>query len=195
MELIVGAGFTMVTDAVADHVGPVKLTACTVTTFGTGGTAGAAYNPVLPIVPTVALPPTTPFTDHVAWFVLPVTVAVNCCASPTITIGAGGFTAATTSTASVSALEVPPPGVGVVTATPRLPAFANCAAGTSAVNSVGFTYSVGSAVPPNCTTDWAQKPVPVTVNVVFPLPALTVAGEMVLTTGAGFTMVRDAVAD
>jgi hypothetical protein len=101
----------------------------------------------------------------------------------------------TSSTARVSALEVPPPGAGVVTDTARLPAFANCAAGATAVNTVGFTNSVASAVPPNCTTDWAQKPVPVTISVVFPLPWLTVAGEMVLTTGAGFTMVTDACAD
>jgi hypothetical protein len=195
MELIVGAGFMMVTDAVADHVGPVRLAACTVTTFGTGGTAGAVYNPVLPIVPTVAFPPITPFTDHAPWFVLPVTLAVNCCACPTIIVSAGGFTATTTSTASVSALEFPPPGAGVVTSTARLPAFANCAAGTTAVNTVGFTYSVASTVLPNCTTDWAQKPVPVTVSDVFPLPALSVAGEMVLTTGAGFTMVTVAAAD
>jgi hypothetical protein len=150
----------------------------------------------LSIVPTVVLPPATPFTDHVAlWFVLPVTVAVNCCACPTITVGAGGFTATTTRTLSVTALEVPPPGAGVITATARLAAFDNSAAGTPAVNTVGFTYSVASAVPPNSTTDWALKPVPVTVSVVFPLPALTVAGEMELTTGAGFTMLTDAVPD
>jgi hypothetical protein len=195
MELIVGAGFTMVTDAVADHVGPVRLAACTVTTFGTGGTAGAAYNPVLSIVPTVALPPATPFTDHVAWFVLPVTLAVNCCACPTIIVSAGGFTATTTCTASVSALEFPPPGAGVVTATPRLPAFANCAAGSTAVNCVALPYVVANAVPPNSTTDCAQNPDPVTVSVVFPLPALSVAGEMELTTGAGFTMLTEAAAD
>ena len=101
----------------------------------------------------------------------------------------------TRSTARVSALEVPPPGAGVATATARLPTFANCAAGTTAVNTVGFTNSVASAVLPNCTTDCTQKPVPVTVSDVFPLPSLTVAGEMVLTTGAGFTMVTDAPAD
>jgi hypothetical protein len=50
-------------------------------------------------------------------------------------------------------------------------------------------------VPPNSTTDCAQKPVPVTVSVVLPLPALTVAGEMELTTGAGFTIVTAAVPD
>jgi hypothetical protein len=48
---------------------------------------------------------------------------------------------------------------------------------------------------PNCTTDCTQKPVPVTVSVVLALPALIVAGEMALTTGAGFTMVTDAVPD
>jgi hypothetical protein len=154
------------------------------------------YNPVLPIVPTVTFPPTTPFTDHVAaWFVLPVTVTLNCCACPTITVGAGGLTATTSRTASVSALELPPPGVGVVTTTPRLPPLANCVAGTTALNCVPLPYVVASAVLPNSTTDCTQKPVPVTVSVVFPLPAFTVAGEMLLTTGAGFTMLTDPVPD
>jgi hypothetical protein len=48
---------------------------------------------------------------------------------------------------------------------------------------------------PNSTTACALKPVPVTVSVVLPLPALIVAGEMVLTTGAGFTMVTVVVPD
>jgi fumarate reductase subunit D len=196
METMIGAGFTTVTNAVADRVGSVTLAACTVTTFGTGGTAGALYNPVLSIVPSVVFPPATPSTDHVApWFELPVTLSVNCCVCPTITVCAGGFTTTTTSTASVSALEVPPPGAGVVTATARLPAFANCAAGTSALNCVALPYVVASAVLPNSTTDCALKPVPVTVSVVFPLPALMVAGKMVLATGAGFTMVTVAAAE
>jgi hypothetical protein len=48
---------------------------------------------------------------------------------------------------------------------------------------------------PNSTTDCAVNPVPVTVSVVFPLPAFTVAGEMLLTTGAGFMMLTVAVAE
>jgi hypothetical protein len=122
-------------------------------------------------------------------------LAVNCCACPTTTVCTGGFTATTTTTLSVTALEVPPPGAGVVTATARLAAFANCAAVTTAVNCVPLPYVVASAVPPISTTDCTQKPVPVTVSVVFPPPALTVAGEMVLTTGAGFTIVTVAVPD
>jgi hypothetical protein len=154
------------------------------------------YDPALLIVPTVAFPPATPFTDHVTpWFVLPVTLSVNCCICPTVIVSAGGFTATTTGTASVKALEVPPPGAGVVTATARLPALANSAAVIVAVNSVALPYVVASGVLPNSTTDCEQKPVPVTVSVVFALPALIVAGEMAPSTGAGFTMVADAVAD
>jgi hypothetical protein len=41
---------------------------------------GAVYSPTVETVPVVALPPATPSTDHVtAVFVLPVTVAWNCC--------------------------------------------------------------------------------------------------------------------
>jgi hypothetical protein len=154
MVLTTGAGFTMVADAVADRVGSVTLVACIVTTFGTGGTAGAVYNPVLSIVPTVTYPPATPFTDHVApSFVLPVTVAANCCTCSTITVCAEGLTATTSTTLSVTALEFPPPGAGVVTTTPGLPAFANCAASTIAVNCVALPYVVASAVLPNSTVD------------------------------------------
>jgi hypothetical protein len=91
--------------------------------------------------------------------------------------------------------EVPPPGAGVVTATARLPALPNCPAGTTAVNCVALPEVVASAVLPNSTTDCGVKPVPVTVSVVSPLPALTVDGEMELTTGDGFMMVTAAVAE
>jgi hypothetical protein len=120
---------------------------------------------------------------------------VNCCACPTNTVCAGGFTATATTTLSVATIEAPPPGAGVLTATVRLPALANCAAVSVAVNSVALPYVVARAVLPNCTIDCTQKPVPVTVSVVLALPALIVAGEMALTTGAGFTMVTDAAPD
>jgi hypothetical protein len=63
-----------------------------------------------------------------------------------------------------------------------------------AVNCVVLPYVVANAVPPNSTIACALKPVPVTVRVVFPLPALRVAGDMALSTGAGFTTVAEAVA-
>lgn len=55
-------------------------------------------------VPTVLLPPCTPFTSHMTdVFVVPVTMAINCCVAPvcrlevvgdtdTVTVGVGGFT-------------------------------------------------------------------------------------------------------
>jgi hypothetical protein len=41
IELTVGTGFTIVTDAVADSVGSATLAAVTVTVFGTGSLFGA----------------------------------------------------------------------------------------------------------------------------------------------------------
>jgi len=51
---------------------------------------------------------------------------------------------------------------------------------------------VTSEVPLSCTVDCEVKPVPVTVNVVSPLPASTVEGESELRVGAGLTTVTDA---
>ena len=51
------------------------------------------------IVPTVALPPTTPFTlQFTAVFVVPVTVAVNCCVAPVTTVALVGLTLTATGT-------------------------------------------------------------------------------------------------
>ena len=60
-----------------------------------GTLAGAVYWPVVLIVPSVALPPATPFTDHVtAVFDVPLTVAVNCVAgSPGRAVAVAGVSA------------------------------------------------------------------------------------------------------
>jgi hypothetical protein len=126
---------------------------------------------------------------------LPVTLTENCCACPTVTVGVEGFTATTTRMLSVTAFEAPPPGAGVVTVTGKLPAFANCAAVSVAVNCVVLPYVVASAVLPNSTLDCVVNPLPVTVRVAFPLPALTVAGEIELIAGTGSTIVTEAVAE
>ena len=63
--------------AVADLVESATLVAVTVCE---PPVVGAVYSPVLLTVPTTLLPPTVPSTAHVtAVFVVPVTVAVNCC--------------------------------------------------------------------------------------------------------------------
>ena len=64
-------------------VGSAALVAATVT-VPEGTADGATYNPDASTVPTVELPPLTPFTVHVTpVFVVPLTVAVNCCVCPT----------------------------------------------------------------------------------------------------------------
>jgi hypothetical protein len=195
IEVRMGAGLTMVTEAEAVRVGSTTLAAFTVTTFGEGGIAGAAYKPLASMIPTVALPPATPFTDQLTpWFALPVTVAVNGCVCVTFRVGVVGLTATTISTVRFTAFEVPPPGLGVTTVTAKVPALASCAAGITAINCVALPKLVVSALPPSFTVDCCAKPVPVTVSVVSGLPALTVEGEMEPRVGAGLTTVTEAEA-
>jgi hypothetical protein len=195
IELRLGAGFTTVTAAEAVWLGSTTLAAFTVTVLGEGGMAGAVYRPLASIVPSVALPPATSFTDQVTpWFVLPVTVAVNGCVCVTWSVCVEGLTVTTTTTVRFVAFEVPPPGLGVTTVTGKLPALVNCAAGATAVSWVELTKLIASKVPLSSTVDCGVKLVPVTVNVVFPLPASTTVGEIELRLGAGFTTVTAAEA-
>jgi len=79
---ITGAA-VIVTVALSNFV----LSACEIAftvTAPLGTAAGAVYKPTVLIVPTVPFPPVVPLTCHVtAVFVVFVTVAVNCCVSPT----------------------------------------------------------------------------------------------------------------
>ncbi len=62
------------------------------TVAGLGSACGAVYNPAVLIVPTVGFPPFSPFTAHVTdVFCAPVTAAVNCCVSPSRTLGCVGL--------------------------------------------------------------------------------------------------------
>jgi len=72
-----------VTAAVALFELSAALVASTLTDAGTGRWCGAVYAPVASIVPMLALPPATPFTDHVtAVLVELLTVAVKTCGKP-----------------------------------------------------------------------------------------------------------------
>ena len=65
---------------------------CAVTVTGLGGAlGGAVYKPVGDMVPTDEFPPATPATSQfTAVFLLPDTVAVNCCDRPTCTLAVFG---------------------------------------------------------------------------------------------------------
>jgi hypothetical protein len=111
-ETLALLGFTvtlmmeMVTVAVANLVLSATLVARTVTVFGDGATEGAAYKPVTEIVPQAAPVQPVPVTVHVtAVFVVPVTVAVNCCAPPARTETFVGLTVTETTARIVTVAE------------------------------------------------------------------------------------------
>lgn len=85
----------------------------------------------------------------------------------------------------VLALEVPPPGVGLVTVTWGVPAVERFEAGTEAVKLVLLTKLVVSAVPAQFTTEPETKFVPVTVRVKDAPSASVLSGESEVMLGSG----------
>jgi hypothetical protein len=84
-----------------------------------------------------------------------------------------------------TALEVPPPGAGLVTVTAGVPAEAMAAAGMAAVNCVELMNVVAGADAPKLTIEAATKFVPLIVSVKAAPPAAAPFGEIVVTVGVG----------
>jgi hypothetical protein len=126
---------------------------------------------------------------------VPFTVSVNA-ALPAVTVlgemlaseGAGFVTL------TVSWPEEPPPGAALTTVITRLPAEATSPAGIAAVSWVELTKVVVREEPLTWTTDPATKPEPLTVSVKAPLPAVTLAGDTLVSDGAGLFTVNVKVA-
>jgi len=91
---------------------------------------------------------------------------------------------------NVCAFDVPPPGAAFTTVTEAVPAFATRAAVTVAVSCVEETNVVVSAVPFHFTVEVETKPVPLTVKVKPPLPAVTQVGLIDVVAGTGLLMVK-----
>jgi hypothetical protein len=84
----------------ADFVASAALVAVKVTVVEAATEAGAVYNPPVETVPTLEFPPVAPFTDQVTLvFVVPETVAVNCCVFPAAKVAVVGETDTLTVTA------------------------------------------------------------------------------------------------
>lgn len=76
-----------------DWLGAATEVAVMVTVPTDGTVAGAVYKPVFEIVPQEApLHPVPEMLQLTAVFVLPVTVAVNCCFAPVVTCAEAGVT-------------------------------------------------------------------------------------------------------
>ena len=96
-------------------------------------------------------------------------------------------------TVKVSAVEVPPPGVGVKTVTDNVPAEAMSDAGIVAVSCVLLTKVVVRLAPLTRTTEAETKLLPVTVNVNPGLPAVALVGELLANDGGGLLTASDTV--
>ena len=90
-----------------------------------------------------------------------------------VRVGVGLLTAVMV---NVSALDVPPPGVGLVTVTDAVPAVATSAARIEAVTCVELTKVVVRVLPAKLTVAPLTKPVPFTVKVKAAEPAVAVEG-------------------
>lgn len=90
------------------------------------------------------------------------------------------------STTKLTALLVPPPGVGENTVIGLLPAVLMSLAAMLAVSWVELTKVVGFELPLMRTSDPATKPVPFTVRVKAASPAVLLVGLMLEMTGVGF---------
>jgi hypothetical protein len=92
----------------------VMLDAVTVMVGGEGIVLGAVYTPLSETVPTLAFPPATPFANHVTLlFVVPVTVAWNCCDWLRETLACVGCKTTVTTEGPV---DVTPAQAGIATA-------------------------------------------------------------------------------
>jgi hypothetical protein len=85
----------------------------------------------------------------------------------------------------VSAPDVPPPGEGVDTLTGTEAAVASSLAAMSACSWLALTSLVVRTAPFHRTTEEATKPLPLTVSVNGPLPAIVEAGDRLVITGTG----------
>jgi hypothetical protein len=107
----------MVTWDAPDFVMSARLVAAIFKIAGTGKFAGPVYMPVAEIIPSAPLPPSTPFTVQTTVVSLAfVTVAVNFCVFPRITVALEGVTV----TATVPGGVGEGAGLGVTSPVPRL---------------------------------------------------------------------------
>jgi len=84
--------------------------------------------------------------------------------------------------------DVPPPGVGFMTATLDVPAVVRSADGTTAVSAVDETNVVTRSVPFHCATDVPTKFVPSMVSVRSECPAMVEVGLIETSVGTGFAV-------
>lgn len=135
--------------------------------------------PLMKFVPlTVSVKPVPPAVT--AFGLKPVIVGMGFCAWPIL---------------KLTALDVPPPGAGLLTVTLDVPVVAMSVAGICAVSCVALTNAVVRALPFHCTVEPATKPLPFTVKVNAAPPAVAPVGFKLLIVGEGLLIVKVAAGD
>lgn len=133
-----------------------------------------------------------PFNDTAAPEKKPVPLTVKVNPGPPATTLAGEMLVIVgTGNVMVKVTELDPCPDGLARLICADPGCAIAEAGTVAVTCVALPKVVLKGVPFNDTTAPETKPVPFTVRINAALPAFTVAGEMLVITGAGVPMVND----
>ncbi len=89
-------------------------------------------------------------------------------------------------TTKLTCAEVPPPGLGLLTAIGYVPVVARSAAASEAVSCEALTKVAARAVPPKVTVDTWTKRLPFTVAVWAALPAAAWVRDTLLMDGVGF---------
>ena len=84
----------------------------------------------------------------------------------------------------------PPPGDGLITVTVAVPEVIRSAAVIAAISCVELTKVVVRFDPFHCRSEEVRKPVPLTVKVNAPELAAAEAGEIMLSAGVGFPIVK-----
>ena len=189
MPVIAGVGGAIVRLTALEAAPPVFCTviwAVPAAATKLAGTAAVSWAALTKVVVKAVL-----LNDTVAPARKPVPVTVKVKAGPPEATVDGEMPVTTgvwTAIVRLTALDAVPPVF--VTVIGAVPGRAIRLAGTAAVSWVALTKVVLKAVPFNDTAAPEKKPVPLTVNVSAALPALTVAGEMLMMTGSGSAIVK-----
>ena len=192
-EVIVGAGLFTVNaefpDVPPPGVGLVTVTLKVPAVAMSPAVIAAVTCVALTKVVVLAAP--LKFTTELETKLVPFTVSVNA-ALPLVAFEGESVVIAGTGlfTANGEAVDVPPPGAGLVTVTLTDPAAAMSAAVIEAVNCVALTNVVVLAAPPKFTTAPETKFVPFTVNVKAAPPTIALEGESVVIPGSGLFTVN-----
>lgn len=116
-----------------------------------------------------------------------------------VTVGLAGVTAicavGTWLTGKLTAFEVPPPGVALITVMLPLPGAAISVCEIVARNCVALTNVVVRLLPFHCTVEPLINPVPFTVSVNCVLVAKTLVGASVVIAGTGLLTASDKAFD